>query len=227
MNANPRGFTEYDGLLYFVAVTPSGEAEIHVSDGTEAGTGLFVNLSGAVSSLPDDLTVVADTLFFSAVGTDGERELYSSDGSAVGTGRLKDIAGTTDSSPRNLTAVGSTLYFAAELATGEIELFSSDGTTAGTALVKNLAGSPDPQEIVPFTISLPFDDPTTSNVGLGNANGQLDETSLGFVPTQPMVSIGVPQRNGKIIESVFATAADETDDESNQPPWQIVKFDTF
>jgi ELWxxDGT repeat protein len=105
-----------DGKLYFTAATPELGEELWVSDGTAAGTHLFLDLrEGAAGSGPLLLSVAAGRLFFAA--DDGEHgvELWSTDGVAAHTAMVADIApGPLSAWPGRPVLVGGTLYFAAQ-----------------------------------------------------------------------------------------------------------------
>ena len=146
-----------DPNLFFTAQLAGGtQQELHVSDGSAAGTRLVRNLGGTASSAPKDLTQVGDMLFFTAL-VNGERELYKSNGTAAGTKLVKNLRGSVSSSPLELTAMDGKLYFTA-IENGDRELYVSDGTPAGTVLVKDLAGtvSSNPKDLTAVGSTLFF-----------------------------------------------------------------------
>ena len=147
---NPRNFAELNGLVYFNAVdgfVPDGHGfELWVTDGTEAGTHLAVDINPADSSNPEGLTAFNGKLYFNATGETGGVELWSSDGTEAGTAMLKDI--NTDSNGNSLpgyfTPYNNLLFFTAYNSETGRELWKTDGTEAGTQLVKDIApGAPD------------------------------------------------------------------------------------
>jgi ELWxxDGT repeat protein len=136
-DSGPLLLTPYNGKLYFLAFEPgfgSTGGELYSSDGTEAGTGIVIDLNpGAAGGNISNLKVFDGYLYF--VGTNGTtgNELWRTDGTAAGTTLVADInAGTSNSSPFELTVSGSYLYFGATTATNGTELWRTDGTTAGT-----------------------------------------------------------------------------------------------
>ncbi|MDA8744755.1 dockerin type I domain-containing protein [Rubripirellula amarantea] len=150
--------------VFFSAVTSSGQRELHVSDGTTAGTQLFRDLSGGVASNPADFTWVEDKLFFTATMPSGERELFKSFGTPATTSLVRNISGSLSSDPQELTAVGNRLYFTALLPNGQRELFRTRGTSSTTVLVDNLGGarSANPTNLVAVDNQLFFTATTTT-----------------------------------------------------------------
>ncbi|MCA9138602.1 MAG: hypothetical protein KDB00_17645 [Planctomycetales bacterium] len=134
---------------FFTAITSNGNRELFKTDGTAAGTILVRDLSGTVSSNPQQLTWSGDRLYFTAETLDGQRELYVSDGSFPGTSQVRDLRGTLSSDPQDLTMLNNTLLFTALRNDGQRELFRSEGTFQTTALVRDLSGSNDssPQDL--------------------------------------------------------------------------------
>lgn len=107
--------TNFNGTLYFVAISPGHGLELWKSDGTEAGTVMVKEIRpGTAGASVRDLTVVDDRLYF--VANDGltGSELWKSDGTEEGTQRVADIiGGSFGSGPVDLTNVDGTLYFTA------------------------------------------------------------------------------------------------------------------
>lgn len=126
--------------------------ELWVTDGTELGTVLVMNIyeeveSGGVffvnGSNPRSLTDLGGTVLFSATDGIHGRELWKSSGSS-GALLVKDINtanGTNayaSSSPDYLTTVGGLLFFSANDGVNGTELWKSDGTDGGTVIVKDI-----------------------------------------------------------------------------------------
>ncbi|MCV2890978.1 hypothetical protein [Ruegeria aquimaris] len=119
----------------------SGGRELWVSDGTETGTRLLVDINpGLEGSDPAELTRLGNRIIFEADdGTTGE-EIWITDGTASGTVQLADLTpGNTDFvGEREFTPIGdgSRVVFRAndDRATGN-DLWITDGTPDGTRML--------------------------------------------------------------------------------------------
>ncbi|MEO5889169.1 MAG: hypothetical protein ABIQ31_02895 [Ferruginibacter sp.] len=127
--------------MYFTADDNTSGTELWVTNGTEVGTYMVINLfpeipgSGIFSSgAPQHLTVFNSKLYFEASDPTHGQELYMSDGTAAGTILVKDILPGTGSSVGGEIAIyNGQMYFTCyQLG----EMWKSDGTAAGTQLVK-------------------------------------------------------------------------------------------
>jgi ELWxxDGT repeat protein len=126
--------TAYRDRAYFaVADDDQSGADVWVSDGTEAGTTLFLELP-ASSSLGSLMTVFRDQLLF-AVSTVGSLRLWRSDGTSAGT-RPIGPAGSYHSA---LRVIGDKAYFAGSSPLAGTEPWITDGTDEGTRMIANLA----------------------------------------------------------------------------------------
>ena len=112
--------------------------ELWVSDGTEAGTRVLVDINpGPEGSGPMHLTTIGDVVWFSADDGSNGREAWISDGTVGGTRRVSDLAKDA-SAAQAFTAVGERVFFVAETAAGP-RLFVSDGTIGGTEQAASIA----------------------------------------------------------------------------------------
>lgn len=142
-SSTPTGLTTFNGKGYFSANDGVNGTELWVSDGTTAGTTLFLDINaGSASSSPANFTVALGKLWFTATTAAAGIELWSTDGTVAGTTQLGDLnAGTASASPANLTALGSKIFFTATTAANGNELWVTDGTFAGTQLLEIETGT--------------------------------------------------------------------------------------
>jgi len=128
-------FTTLDGKLIFSANDGTTGQELWISDGTDAGTQLIINIMpGSSWSSPENLTTVNSKVFFTANDGVTGKELWITDSTGSGTQLLADIyPGITSSTPQKLTPIENSLYFVAATAGGS-KLWKTDGTPAGTML---------------------------------------------------------------------------------------------
>ncbi len=132
-NGNPKAMTVFNGMLYFSAQDDTHGRELFVSNGTEAGTQLVVDiLTGPNSSLPNSIIVYNGFLYFATWAT---FELWKTDGTAVGTSLVKNMFVAV-----NLVTVWNGKMYISD-GQGIIHLQESDGTLAGTkdAAVTNVS----------------------------------------------------------------------------------------
>jgi ELWxxDGT repeat protein len=127
----PAGLVNYNGTLYFSAVTPDAGRELWKSDGTTEGTVLVQDLfPGTTQYYPyevnssniDHLTVYKGALFFSATDPAGGRALWKSDGTTTGAVLVKGSAQGLNQLT-NVTVVGGTLFFVGTSSSGGAELW--------------------------------------------------------------------------------------------------------
>ncbi|QDT11541.1 S8 family serine peptidase [Planctomycetes bacterium K23_9] len=130
-----------DTDYYFTALVGGNQRELHISDGTTAGTKMVRNLNGSNTAAVSDLAMINGTLVFSAVTETGQRELHRSRGTSASTFMVRNLAGALSSAPRDLTLFGNDVIFSAALSNGQRELYRTRGSAASTTLVRNLSGS--------------------------------------------------------------------------------------
>lgn len=143
-----------NGKLLFTANDGVSGNEWWVSDGTEAGTQLLVDLTtGSGSTQISDAVVFNNELYFTANANALGAELWKTDGTAAGTVLVKDInPGAAASSPAQLTVAGNRLYFTALTISSGREIWVSDGTNAGTQQATELIPGAGTLDIGPFTV---------------------------------------------------------------------------
>jgi trimeric autotransporter adhesin len=130
--------------MYFSGDDNINGGELWVTDGTEAGTHIVINMradGGGIfySGSPMALTVYKSKIYFSAGDDTHGQELFVTDGTAAGTVLVKDmLPGTEGSIPYQMTIYNGLLYI---LNNYNREMWKSDGTTAGTQLVTSVQES--------------------------------------------------------------------------------------
>ncbi len=124
--------------MYFSGFDYTNGSELWVTDGTELGTHIVINMrTDAVGILysgsPMAMTVYKSKIYFSASDDTHGQELFMTDGTAAGTVLVKDmLPGIEGSIPYQITIYNGLLYI---LNYYNREMWKSDGTTAGTQLV--------------------------------------------------------------------------------------------
>lgn len=138
-SSDPHNLTEYNGKLYFAAMSPFHGNHLYVSDGTAEGTKTVVNKGYHEQGFanPEQLTKAGDNLYFTALSAWG-RELFVYDG--VTDPRLtRDIKlHYQGSNPINLMEFKGNLYFQADNRGNGYEVWKSDGTASGTVILKDI-----------------------------------------------------------------------------------------
>lgn len=137
----PQSLTPHGQRLFFVALDSRGHRELHVSDGTPAGT-TMLDFDPTTSADPQSLTPYGDLLAFVARDASTGRELWLTDGTLAGTRRVTDVApGPVDSGCFGLRVCNGLLWFSATttpftyLPLADLDPYVSDGSVAGTRRV--------------------------------------------------------------------------------------------
>lgn len=136
---------------WFAARDAEHGEELWVTDGTEAGTALFLDLvPGQGSSEPFAFAAANGKLFFTAAS-----RLWVTDGSAGGTRALGGTAGP-GLDFGTITAIDGKVFFSGSTALYGTEPWVSDGTDAGTRMLANLGADVAPSSW-PFTLTATSD----------------------------------------------------------------------
>jgi ELWxxDGT repeat protein len=143
------GFAIAGDKVFFVAEDEALGWEMHVSDGTPAGTSLLVDINpGPGNSWPEEFFPFREGMVFQARSDATGKELWFTDGTPAGTRMLGDIIpGPLSTRIQALAIRDGLLYFCAEEYQHGMELWVSDGTEAGTRLLNDLV--PGPESSVP------------------------------------------------------------------------------
>ena len=147
-SSTPLYLTAHDGQIYFRATTPYGNNELHVSDGSAAGTYLLVDIGDYSSSDPFYFTSFGEYLFFRATDEMGRSEVWKSDGTAQGTNVLKTINPNYGSSPNWFIVAGDQLFFTA---TDPVygSLWVTNGESSGTRMVRDISSGSSSTALYP------------------------------------------------------------------------------
>ena len=147
---------EFNNKMIFAAEsqidTPTGVTdfgqELWISDGTESGTMLLVDINPGSANGADSYwalrsAVILDgNLYFTANNGVNGSELYVTDGTPIGTGMLVNIAPDEveikSSGPDYFQLIDDQFFFTADNGTTGDELWISDGTKEGTSFVKEI-----------------------------------------------------------------------------------------
>jgi ELWxxDGT repeat protein len=161
----------FAGNLFFVvnADNPAHAAGLWRSDGTTAGTNLFLAepyTNGYIS----DLTLSNNQLFFIAHDDlDKDTALWRTDGSSSGTWRVLDLSKIGHLN--FLSDVNGSLFGIGTLNNGNNFLMATDGTPAGTRYIHEFSGGIDPSQYLSWNGALYFQETNKLWVSDGTSAG--------------------------------------------------------
>jgi ELWxxDGT repeat protein len=150
---NPTGFsssmylTKVGNRVFFNAKDGVHGQELWVSDGTDAGTYLVLDLiPGPDGSVPQMIIELNGKAVFHADNNQNGMDWYISDGTAAGTTRLGDIDVGGPGLPPEICGfwdfpsgrVNSVVFYRGSDPTHGRELWKTDGTPSGTGLLKDI-----------------------------------------------------------------------------------------
>jgi len=134
--SNPMYLFEYGNKIYFQADDGTHGKELWVSDGTPAGTSLFMDIRSGGDGEPQYFAEAGSKLYFQANADVKGVALFVSNGTVGGTSILADS--TVAANPKYMVGLQNNIYFQANDTSEGVELFVSNGTTAGTSMLKNI-----------------------------------------------------------------------------------------
>ncbi len=153
------GMAAYRNKIYYAATDGSSNFELHVSDGSPAGTRLFREIIPGQEGggFPTDLQVVNDTLYFRTSGLTGGATFWKSDGTEEGTNEILDLPTSDDLvTISNLKVTPKRLYFSGRSSTDDkLSLWRSDRTIAGTFKIMDYVDSETPFYVSSDQIATP------------------------------------------------------------------------
>lgn len=145
LGLNPREWMDMGTFKLFLGTTSQEGTEIWRTDGTEAGTGLVVDLAPG----PSDLSItllgrVGGKAIFRAFQSSEGYELWATDGTAEGTSLVKDIyPGALSGVPlTDFVVAGGLGFFQGHTSAHGQELWCTDGTEEGTRMVLDMNPGP-------------------------------------------------------------------------------------
>lgn len=155
---------QYITKIFFRADNGTAGEEPWVSDGTEAGTVMIMDINPSGSSYPSNFISVglglSQKVIFTATSPAYGQELWVTNGSLAGTSMLKDInPGTAGSYLINLKTYLFKHYFSANNGVNGQELWVTDGSSANTMMVKDInpgSGDANPSVLIPYNSRLYF-----------------------------------------------------------------------
>ncbi|MEP7142598.1 MAG: T9SS type A sorting domain-containing protein [Ferruginibacter sp.] len=159
--------------LLFAARTPTSGIELWKSDGTEAGTNLFLDIntghSGADSSTPRNFYLLNNVVLFEATDATHGEEVWRTNGTVGGTFMLADINPGPGSSTKieilpgfnreiliSFHRFNNRAYFTAYNGTSTGQVWGTDGSIANTSLLKDVVPGVSISFIVlPLAVNFP------------------------------------------------------------------------
>ncbi|MBC8882952.1 T9SS type A sorting domain-containing protein [Flavobacterium piscinae] len=155
----PKPLFILNNKLLFHASTQAHGMELFITDGTEVGTEILLDIypgpnGSSVSDNPDFYAELNGELYFWARETSGPFSLWKTNGTTTGTVKVVDPSFAGGGTP--MVIYNDKIYFLAYSATGQNpELYVTDGTPTGTGLfleinpstAANLAAGSSPNDL--------------------------------------------------------------------------------
>ncbi len=188
LGSDPEQGVEFQRQLYFGAKNEITGFEPYATDGTQAGTGLFAELSKAPSSGSAFLPLLdlgSRLLFLAAPTVETDRELWTTQGSPATAAKLIDLApGPDELEVKEAVVIDGIGYLALEIAeSGNDVLFRTNGLAGGSSVISQIqsgASGVEIRELTQFAGELWFvaDDPSATGSELWKSDGTAAGTSL-------------------------------------------------
>lgn len=191
---------QLSGKCYGSADDYTHGAELWVSNGTEVGTNMLLDINEnndsstrGSGSVPSNLTLVGNQFFFTAFDTVEGVSLWKSDGTPSGTVLVKDSFDDANESLitrfgyrdnyDDFVGLNGVLYFVLDDGVHGQEIWKSDGTTSGTVMLKDIGNGSysAPSNLVNVNGTLYFwfsDGDNDANSGLWTSDGTETGTVL-------------------------------------------------
>lgn len=219
LGSSPKGFTVWQGAIYYAAQGVGTSAALWRGDGTAEGTEMVKDVAvwadGVAANEISDvgwLTPFNGALYFSAYDNTNGKELWKTDGTTAGTVLVADInPGYGSSRPWGFSELDGALYFCATDGVHGVELWKTDGASGGTVMVKDInPGSGDS--------CYPYREPTVFNGEMyfqasdgihGNELWKTDGTLAGTV----------------MLKDINPGIGDSLDLQGVWHAWKLVEFD--
>ncbi len=204
-SSSPDSFVELNGLLLFSAasIANNGDRELWVSNGTNSGTNLLLDINvGVSSSNPSELIFFNNKIYFSADDGVNGRELWVTDGTVNGTMMVQDLFPNGSGNPTGLTVYNNFLIFTANNPSTGVEAFKMTASENIT-LLQNInpgSGSSAPFGYTVFNGDLYFAADNGSGIELWKSGGFPSNTNLlaDINPSGESTPQGFTEYNGKL-----------------------------
>jgi len=147
-NSFARQYFQVNDVYLFRADDGVHGTELWVTDGTESGTQLFMDIiPGSAASSPYNFVALSNSLLL-FTATDGVHgiEFWRTDGTVAGTNMVNDLnVGSGGGGSSQFGLMNGVLYFGGSdgFYNNGLELFRTDGTYEGTYLVKDIYTPPN------------------------------------------------------------------------------------
>jgi len=140
-NGFPKDFTPFNGKVFFNARTQDNGEELWVTDGTLAGTKMFLEIGAFnLGAEPKEFTVYNGELYFVARDWITTEQIWKTDGTPEGTVPVTNF--TQNYYPENLIVANGLLFFTCGMGNEPgAELWKTDGTNY--SLVKDINPTPN------------------------------------------------------------------------------------